>query len=154
MRRTSALDVVGAAAIVGGLIYLLLRRYYGSIPPVHYQVAIAVAGLAIGELIAARRVRLAVTHDPDAKPMAAIVIARCVALGKASALVGAAMVGACAGLLVRVIPDASTVTAAADDLRAGLVILAASALLLGAGLLLERSGLIPRDPGATQVQRR
>jgi hypothetical protein len=147
------LDLVVAFVIVGGLVYLLLRSYYDSIPPVHYQVGVPVAGLAIGELIVARRVRLAVTHDPDAKPMAAIVIARCVALGKASALVGAAMVGACAGLLIRVIPDASTVTAASNDLRVGLTILAASALLLASGLVLERSGLIPRDPGATQVQR-
>jgi hypothetical protein len=154
MRRTSALDVVAAFAIVGGLAYLLLRLYYGSIPPVHYQVAVPVAGLAIGELIVARRVRLAVSHDPDAKPMAAIVIARCVALGKASALVGAAMVGACAALLIRVIPDASTVSAASNDLRVGVAILAASALLLVSGLVLERSGLIPRDPEATQVSRR
>jgi hypothetical protein len=154
VRRTSLLDLVAAFVIVGGLIYLLLRSYYDSIPPVHYQVGVPVAGLAIGELIIARRVHLAVTHDPDAKPMAAIVIARCVALGKASALVGAAMVGACAGLLIRVIPSVSTVTAAANDLRVGLAILAAAVLLMASGLVLERSGLIPRDPGATEVQRR
>ena len=80
-----------------------------------------VAGLAIGELIVARRVRLAVSHDPDAKLMAAIMIARCVALGKASSLVAAAMIGASTALLIKVIPDASTVTAAANDLRAGVV---------------------------------
>jgi uncharacterized protein YqgC (DUF456 family) len=153
VKRTSAFDLLAVFAVVTIGVYLLLRSFYDSIPPVHYQVALPIAGLAIGELIVARRVRLAVTHDPDAKLMAAIVIARCVALGKASALVAAATLGAAAGLLIEVIPNASTVTAAANDFRAGLAILGASVLLLVAGLLLERSGLIPRDPGATQVHR-
>jgi hypothetical protein len=153
MRRTGALDLLLVFALSAGVIYFLLRLYYDSIPPVRYQVGLPVAGLAIGEFIVARRVRLAVTHDPDAKPMAAIVIARCVALGKASALVAAGMLGAASALLIKVIPTASTVTAATNDLRVGLVSLAASALLLASGLLLERAGLIPRDPGATEVHR-
>jgi hypothetical protein len=151
MRRTSITELIGIAAIVGAVFYVLLHQYYDSIPPLHYQVGLPIAGLAVGELITARRVRLAVTHDPDAKPMAAIVIARCVALGKASTLVGAAMIGAAGALLIKVIPDASTVTAATNDLRVGIVVLAAAVLLTAAGWLLERSGLIPRDPGATQV---
>jgi hypothetical protein len=151
MKRTTVLDLVISFGVFGVLIYLLLRLYYDSIPPLHYQVALPIAGLAIGELIAARRVRLAVGHDPDAKLMAAITIARCVALGKASALVAAAMVGAAAAVLIKVIPDASTVAAAANDVRVGAVLLASSILLLVAGLVLERSGLIPRDPEATQI---
>jgi hypothetical protein len=153
MKRTSITDLLIVFAIGGALSYLFLRLYYDSIPPLHYQVGLPLAGLAIGELIVARRVRLAVTHDPDAKPMAAIVIARCVALGKASALVAAAVVGASAALLIRVIPDASTVSAAANDFRAGLVILASCLLLAVSALLLERSGLIPRDPGITPIER-
>jgi hypothetical protein len=151
MRRTSITDLVVVFVVAGLLTYLLLRLYYGSIPPLRYQVALPIAGLAIGELIAARRVRLAVNHDPDAKLMAAITIARCVALGKASALVAAAMIGASAALLIKVIPDASMVTAAANDVRVGAAILAVSILLLVAGLLLERAGLIPRDPETTPI---
>ncbi len=151
MKRTTVRDLVIAFGLFGVLIYLLLRLYYDSIPPLRYQVALPIAGLAIGELIAARRVRLAVNHDPDAKLMAAITIARCVALGKASALVAAAMVGAATALLIKVIPGASTVTAAANDVRVGATLLVCSILLLVAGLVLERSGLIPRDPEATQI---
>jgi hypothetical protein len=146
MRRTSARDLITPFAVIAAATYVLLRAYYESVPPLHYTVALPAAALAIGELVAARRVRAAVTHDPDAKAMAAIVIARCVALGKATALVAAAMMGATVGLLLRVIPDAGTVTAAGNDLRVGLVFLGTSLLLLVAGLLLERSGLIPRDP--------
>jgi hypothetical protein len=147
VRRTSARDLLVSFAVVAALVYLLLQVYYESLPPVHYAVAVPIGGLAIGELVAARRVRAAVSHDPDAKPMAAIVIARCVALGKATALVAAAMVGASASLLLRVVPDSGTVVAASNDLRAGVVIMATSFVLLGSGLLLERSGLIPREPG-------
>ncbi len=150
MRRTSLFDLIAIAVVVGAIVYVLLRLYYESIPPVQYQVAVPIAGLAIGEFIIARRVRLAVGHDPDAKMMAAITIARCVALGKASSLVAAAMIGASTALLIKVIPTASNVTASANDLRAGVSILAASVLLLVAGWLLERAGLVPRDPGATQ----
>jgi hypothetical protein len=153
MKRISVAQLLAIIVVVAAITYALLRAYYGSLPPLHYQVAAPVAVLAIVELVVARRVHLAVTHDPDAKLMAAIVIARCVALGKASALVAAAMVGAALALLIRVIPNASTVTAAGNDLRVGIVILGVSLLLLVAGVLLERSGLIPRTPDSEQSQR-
>ena len=65
------------------------------------------------------------------------------ALGKASALVSAGILGACAALLIRVLPDAGSVRAAANDLRVGLVVLAVTALLMAAGLVLERAGIAP-----------
>jgi Protein of unknown function (DUF3180) len=144
MRRTSVADLLAPFVVLAAVVYGLLRLDYGVIPPVHYGVVLPLALLAAGELIAASRVRGAVGHHPDAKPMPAIAIARCVALGKASALVGAGLAGTVTGLLARVIPDASIVRAAANDFRVGLVLLGASVLLTGAGLLLERAGI---DPG-------
>ena len=57
------------------------------------------------------------------RPMTAIAIARCVALGKASALVGAAVAGAAVALLARVLPEAGTVSAAAHDAGVGALLL-------------------------------
>ncbi len=145
MRRTSLGDLAVPFLILGGTIYVLLRVSYDSIPPLSIYVALPLALLAVAELIAARRVRAAVRHDPNARPMAAIVIARCVALGKASALVAAGMAGAAGALLVRVVPDAGTVRAASNDLRVGIFLVVASLLLLAAGLLLERSGIDPNQ---------
>ena len=145
MRRTSAPDLLAPFVALAVVVYGLLRIDYGGIPPLHYGIALPLAVLAAGELVAAGRVRGAVGHHPDAKPMQAIAIARCVALGKASALVGAGLAGAVVGLLIRVIPDASTVRAAANDGRVGLVLLGAAVLLTVAGLLLERAGI---DPGS------
>jgi hypothetical protein len=82
--------------------------------------------------------------------MAAIVIARCVALGKSSSLVGAGMVGAVTALLARLIPDVRTIRAASDDAKDGAVLLAAATLLVVAGLLLERAGI---DPGSERDTR-
>jgi hypothetical protein len=144
MRRTGWADLVIPLVVIGVTVYILLRFSYGSLPALQWLVPAPIAALAVAELVAARRVRAAVRHEPHARPMAAIVIARCVALGKASSLVGAAVVGAGIGLLARLLPDAGTVRAAAHDAKVGGLLLAAAVLLVGAGLLLERAGI---DPG-------
>jgi len=147
MRRTGWADLVVPLVVIAVTVYILLRFSYSSLPSLQWLVPAPLAALAIAELVAARRVRAAVRHDPDARPMAAIVIARCVALGKASSLVGAGVVGAGIGLLARLLPDADTVRAAAHDAKVGGLLLAAAILLVGAGLLLERAGI---DPGRDQ----
>jgi hypothetical protein len=148
MRRTSFSELATIFAIVAIVCYLLIRAFYDSLPPVHYYTAVPIGALGIVEIVLARRVRAAVTHDPRAKLMTAIAIARLVALGRATALAGAAVIGALVALLARVIPDAGSVNAAGDDLRAGSVVLAAAILLLAGGLLLEAAGIDPqrRDP--------
>jgi hypothetical protein len=51
--------------------------------------------------------------------------------------------GAAVGLLLRVVPDASTVRAAANDTRVGVLLLGSTLLAVAAGLLLERAGIDP-----------
>lgn len=145
MKTTRARDLLLPFVVVGLLAYALIDRYYGSMPKLSYFVPVPLGVLAVGELVAARRVRAVVRHDPDAKPLPAIVVARLVALGKASSLVGAAAIGASAALLVKVVPDAGTIAAAGHDTRVGALLAVASCLLVAAGLILERAGV---DPGA------
>lgn len=143
MRRTNLGDLAVPFLIIGGTVYVLLRLSYDSMPPLSIYVPLPLVVLAVVEIIMARRVRAVVRHDPNARPMAAIVIARCVALGKASALVAAGVAGAAGALIARVAPDAGMVHAAANDLRVGIFLIVAALLLLGAGLLLERAGIDP-----------
>lgn len=150
LRPTDWGDLAVPFVVIGITIFVLLRRSYDSLPPLNYVIAAPLAALAVLELLIARRVRAAVRHDPEAKPMQAIVIARCVALGKASALVGAGVAGAGFGLLARVLPDAPDITAAAHDARVGAVFVVAAALLVGAGVILERAGI---DPGSRDHRR-
>jgi Protein of unknown function (DUF3180) len=151
MRRTGPGDLAVPFFVIGITAYVLLRVSYSALPPLQAFVPVPLAALAVAELIAARRVRAAVRHDPDAKPMAALVIARCVALGKASSLVGSGVLGAAVALLVRVSPDAGTVHSASNDTRVGVFLLVAALLLVSAGLLLERAGV---DPGSSDRDER
>ena len=142
-RRTRASDLAVPFLVFGVLTYLLLQAAYGSLPPFQWFTAVPVGALALVELVVANRVRGAVRHRPDARPMTALAVARAVALGKASALVGGALIGAELALVSYVLPDAGRTSAAAHDLRVGLVLLAVSIALLVAGLVLERAGIDP-----------
>ncbi len=150
MRRTSVTDLVVPFLVLGVAAYVLLRNSYDSLPPLQWAIGLPLAGLAAAEVAAAQRVRGAVRHDPTAKPMAAVVVARLVALGKASALVAAAVMGIAVALFIRVVPDAARVRAARNDLWVSIVLVVAGALLLLAGLYLERAGIDPgqREPGS------
>jgi hypothetical protein len=148
MRRTGFLDLLAPVLVFGLLVYLVLGRIYDDLPPMQYLTGVPILALAVAEMVAARRVRAAVRHDPRAKPMAAIVIARCVALGKASSLGGAGVVGGAVALLVYVLPDVGMVRAAAADARVAVAVGVAAVVLTVAGLLLERAGIDPnRDEG-------
>jgi len=129
---------------------VILRSISDSLPPVGYGIAVPLLFLAVVELLTARRVRAAISHDPEAKAMPAIVIARLVALGKASALVAAGLLGAVGALILRVVPDVGRVRAATNDLQAGIVLFTVCAVLLTAGLVLERAGI---DPGHSDQRR-
>jgi hypothetical protein len=143
VRRTSFVDLLAPFFIIGVAAYVLLRFSYDSIPLLGYVVPVPIAALAVAEFVVARRVRAAVRHDPRASPITAIAIARCVALGKASAIVAAAVAGAAVALLIRVAPDAGTVEAASHDTRVASFLVGASVLLAVAGLVLERAGIDP-----------
>ena len=82
-------------------------------------------------------------HRVDAKPITAISVARLVALAKASALVGAGVVGAAVGALLRLVPDLGRLDAARGDSLAAALIGAASVVLVAAAWWLERSAVDP-----------
>ena len=143
MRRTRWNDLVAVVVVLAVLGWLLVHTAYSSLPPLSYAVPIPIVALAVAEFVASRRVRAAVRHEPHARPMAAIVIARCVALGKASSVVGAGVLGAAIGMLVELLPDAGTIRAAGHDVDVCIVLAAGAILLTAAGLLLERAGVDP-----------
>lgn len=154
LRSTGPVDLAVPLFVIGIAAYVLLRVTWESLPPLGWLVPVPLAALAVAEIVAARRVRAAVRHDPDAKPMAAIVIARCVALGKASSLVGAGVAGAAVALLARVLPDSETVTAAAHDARVSALLLGSAILVVVSGLMLERAGIDPNNDERASDERR
>ena len=145
MRRTRWTDLLLICVVIGVVAYLLARVGYDSLPPLSYGVPVPIAVLALIEFAAARRVRAAVRHDPRARPLQAIVVARLVALGKASSLVGAGVVGAALGFLGELLHFAGVPRTVGHDLQVTVLVLAAALLLIAAGLLLERAGVDPNS---------
>jgi hypothetical protein len=143
MRRTRWADLVVIGVVIGLVAYLLARVGYSSLPPLSYGVPVPIAVLAVLEFVAARRVRAAVRHEPGARPLHAIVVARLVALGKASSLVGAGVAGAALGFLGELLHLGGGVRAVGHDLQVTVLVLAAAVLLIAAGLWLERAGVDP-----------
>ena len=145
MRRTTPTDIMLPFLVLVAIAYTLLRLVYASLPPFQWYAAVPIGALAIAELVIARRIRAAVRHNPEARPMTALAIARGVALGKASSLVGSGIAGAVAGLILRVFPDAGRTNAASHDLIVAVILMASTIALIGAGLVLERAGIDPNS---------
>src|SRR4029079_4459946 len=82
MRRTRWTDLIVPLVVVGLTTYAMLRFSYHGYLQLRYLVPAPLAALAVAEFVAARRVRAAVRHDPDARPMAALGIPRCGGLDK------------------------------------------------------------------------
>lgn len=143
MNRTRAGDLAAVLVGVGLACYLVLRVAYGDLPALSAVTPLPLAALGGAELVLARRVRRVVGRDQAVKAMTAISIARLVALGKASALVGAGVCGAALALVAHVLPDVARVgVARSDAVIAGLVALA-GVLVCVAGVRLERAGIAP-----------
>lgn len=147
LRRTRIVDLVAVTVIVAVVVAVILRTAYGSLPQLTYLVPLPLLLLAAVEAVLGRRVRAVVRHEPHAKPMHAIAIARAVALGKASALVASGCLGAAAALAIRVYSEIGDVRVARNDFVIALVSVVGSILLVAAALVLERAGI---DPGAAE----
>ncbi len=142
-RLTTARDLVAPFLVCAVVSYLVFVSAYASIPSLQAFTAAPLFALAVGELAAASRVRAAVRHRVDAKPITAISVARLVALAKASALVGSGVVGAAVGALVRLVPDLGRLDAARGDTVAAALIGGASVVLVAAAWWLERAAVDP-----------
>jgi hypothetical protein len=148
MKATKPLDLLGLAALAAVVTWLLVRSFYGSLPPIGtfagaslYVVAAVELGLAffVRSRIGGHRV------GDGPRQLHPITAARALALAKASGLVGAAVAGVWIGFLLHVVPLASTVRAASNDRAGALTGLIAAVLLVGAALWLEHCCRTPND---------
>jgi hypothetical protein len=143
---TRVRDLAGYALGVGLLVWLALREWYGELPRLTWFLPLSLALLALAEVIAAGQLRARIRRRPGAAPVQPLVAARSLALAKASAVVGAVMTGAWAGLLGYVLPRLDYLAAAAGDARTAGVGVAAALSLVGAALWLEYCCRTPTPP--------
>jgi Protein of unknown function (DUF3180) len=145
-------DLVLLAVVTGLIVWLAVRQWYGDIPRLRWFVPLSLALLALAEAISATQMRARIRRAPGTRPVHPLVAARALALAKASALVGAAMVGVWGGLLLYTVP--SDLAAASGDTRIGVFGVIASLCLTGCALWLEYSCRTPKPPEESHRPRR
>jgi hypothetical protein len=152
MHFTRARDLVLAGLVAAALVYLLVRVFYGEMPPLPTFAGVTLLVLAGIEVWLAVWLRSRI-RNPH-KELQPITAARAVALAKASSLLGAIMLGAWVGILAYVLPRRADLTAAAEDFPSTVVGVICSAALIAAALWLEWCCRTPRDQDNQPPERR
>jgi hypothetical protein len=141
--------------------WLLVRSYYGELPPLRWWLPLPLAVLAVAEALGARtlRSRLAALREarrahvrPGGKPptqpvrpVEPMLVARLAVLAQASAYVGAVFTGIWIGVLMHVAPAVRRLQAAGSDTVTASVGIVSSIALVAAALWLESVCRIPPD---------
>jgi Protein of unknown function (DUF3180) len=146
-------DLIAYAAAVTLISWLAMRQWYGDLPGLRWFVPASLVLLAIAEVLAANQLRDRIRHRPGALPVQPLVAARMLALAKASAVVGAVMVGIWAGLLVYVVPRLGQLAAAGNDTAIAAFGVVAAVALTAAALWLEYSCRTPAPPDGDRQAR-
>lgn len=148
VRFTRPTDLLTAGLVAGVVTHLLFRTAYGDIPPLPRFAGITLLFVAAVEAPLGATLRNRIRTGTVA-PGQALVIARAVALAKASSLVGAVMLGAWAGVLTYVLPLLDELEAAGRDVVTAAVGVGCAAVLIAAGLWLEHCCRNPDDQHTT-----
>ena len=131
--------VAGLLGLVLG--YLLFLAAYGSLPQLPLLAGITFAVLAVIEVVLAFVIR---SRIRSGRVVAAIGVARSVALAKASSLAGSFMAGTWLAALAYLFPRRDELVAAVLDTRAAVVGVVSAAALVAAALWLEHCCRTPR----------
>jgi hypothetical protein len=143
---TRAGDLVLPALAAAVVVHLLVRLSYGSLPGFPGAAGVPLAVLGAAEAIGGSALRARIRRRPGTRPVPPLVAARAVLVARASALAGALVAGAWAGVLGYVAPRSADIAAAAGDtLAAAIGIVGALALVAGA-LWLQHCCRTPDDP--------
>ncbi len=143
---TRVRDLVWAAVLAGVPAYVLVRGYYGRLPALPWTPSLALTVLAAFEGGTARSTRARIARRSGTQPVEPLVVARLVALAKASALVGAILVGGWAGAFGFTLGARDRLAAAGRDAVVSGVGLFVALALVGAALWLEQACRAPEPP--------
>jgi hypothetical protein len=152
-------DLVVLALGLAVASWLLVRTWYGEMPPLRWWLPTPLAVLALAEALGARtlRARLAALREaragrgrggaeppPDlVRPVEPLLVARLAVLAQASAYVGAVFTGIWAGVLAHVGPAVRRLQAAGGDALTASLGIACAAALVAAALWLESVCRVP-----------
>lgn len=142
MRPTKSFVLVIFAVAAGVVGYLITRSYYNDMPSPTIYAQLSLFVLAIAEGYTASLTKARIDGRQGTRPIDPLVVARLVALAKASSVAGAVAAGAYAGFLGWVAQVNSTT--AHQDVRTSAAGIAAGLALVAGGLYLEWAGRVPK----------
>lgn len=149
MGPTRRRDLAAAAVLTALVAYLLVHLLYRWFPPITPWTGVSLLGVAIAEAGWAFHVRAKINDGEigvGSGRLNPIAVARSVVIAKASAWVGAPVLGWWAAVLVYLLPRRSTLRVAAED-TAGAAVAAVCALaLIVAALWLQHCCKSPGEP--------
>lgn len=146
MSATKARDLVVIGLVAAVLGWLLVRQYYGALPPLRWYLPLSLGALGIAELISARTLRSRIRGSEGLTPVDALGAASALALAKASAVAGSGFAGLWVGLLAYTVPNLGFLAAADNDTVTGVIGVASSGLLVAGALVLENACRTPLPP--------
>ncbi len=146
MSQTKARDLAGITLVVALFAWVLVRQYYGNLPPLRWYLPLSLGVLGIVELVGASALRARIRGDAGLPPMEALMAARALALAKASAVAGAGFAGLWLGLLGYTVPNLGFLAVAGSDTLTGSVGVLSAVVLIAGALILENACRTPPPP--------
>jgi len=146
MRPTSPATLVVAALATAAVTWMLISRYYGDVPVLHWLPGFTLAALAVGEGITARNTKARIDRQPGTQRVNPLVVARLAVLAKASSLAGAIFAGAYGGVAAWALAERSWLRVAEVNVLPSVAGVIGALALTAAGLLLERACRVPEPP--------
>lgn len=158
MGPTRKRDLTAAAVVVAVVGYVLVTLTYRYFPPLTVWTGVSLLAVAIAEAGWASYIRTKITHgEIGTGPgwLHPLAVARSVVIAKASAWVGALVLGWWLGVLGYLLPRRSTLRIAGEDTAGALVAAACALALVAAALWLQHCCKSPQEPpddpdGATE----
>jgi hypothetical protein len=138
-------SILAALAIgVGVLSWLVVRGHYSSVPALPVVPPVTLVVLAVFEVLYAFSLRSRL-RNPGNRPLEPLFVAKMAVLAKASSHTAAIVAGVYGGFLVYTLANLGKPGVNSDSRASGLSVVASLALV-GAGLFLEYSCRVPREP--------
>jgi hypothetical protein len=144
-KRDLTAAVVGTA-VIGYLLVVVLYRWF---PPITVWTGLSLLGVAIAEALWARYVRAKINDGEigaGSGRLHPLTVARSLIVAKASAWVGALVLGWWVGVLVYFLPRRSWLRVADEDSTGTLVAAASALALVVAAMWLQHCCKSPQDP--------
>lgn len=146
MNQTSVGLLVTSAVAAGVVSFAGVWVFYGSIPSMSVSGSTALWIFAVVAGVLAVTVRRRISEGEvgqDRSQMSPVFISRCAVFGKAAAWIGSLVAGFYGGVTVYVLLRHGELLAAQQDTPGAVTSLLAAAAMAVAGVLLERSCLVP-----------